>query len=87
MIPGRVYDNNNLIALQPLDTYDFESCEFSTKFRSKTKGYGKTNDLSDIMFFLQSKELNTFILKKIKVSYARYETLLHILPLIPSDKF
>ena len=29
-------------------------------------------------FFLQSKEPNTFILKKMKVSYDRYETILHI---------
>ena len=30
------------------------------------------------VFFLQSKEPNTFILKKMKVSYDRYETLLHV---------
>ena len=36
MITVRVYDDYNLIALQDLDTKEFESCEFSKKFRVET---------------------------------------------------
>ena len=38
MLTVRVYDNYNLIALQGLDTNDFESCNFSKKFRVETSG-------------------------------------------------
>ena len=36
MLTVRVYDNYNLIALQGLDTDDFENCKFAKKFTSKT---------------------------------------------------
>ena len=36
MVTVRVYDNDNLIALQDLDTDDIEGCEFSKKFRAET---------------------------------------------------
>ena len=46
MLTVRVYDNYNLIALQGLDTYGFECCEFSKKFRDETSGdMGKTNGM------------------------------------------
>ena len=35
MLTVRVYDNYNLIALQDLDTDNFEGFEFSTKFRDE----------------------------------------------------
>ena len=38
MITVRVYDDYNLIALQDLDTNDFDGCEFSKKFRAETCG-------------------------------------------------
>eukprot|EP00493_Phyllostaurus_siculus_P007498 UN07580 len=38
MLTVRVYDDYNLIALQDLDTDDFESCEFSTKSRAEPVG-------------------------------------------------
>ena len=38
MIMGRVYDDQNLIALQTLNTGDLEGCEFSKKFRAKSSG-------------------------------------------------
>ena len=38
MLTVRVYDNYNLIALEGLDTDDFEGCEFSWKFRAETNG-------------------------------------------------
>ena len=40
MLMVRVYDNYNLIALSGLDVDDFEGCEFSWKFRAKTKFSG-----------------------------------------------
>ena len=36
MLTVRVYDNYNLIALQGLDTDDFENCKFAKKFTSET---------------------------------------------------
>ena len=36
MIMVRVNDDYNLIALQDLDTDDFDGCEFSKKFRAET---------------------------------------------------
>ena len=38
MITVRVNDDQNLIALQSVDTDDFEGCEFSKKFREKSSG-------------------------------------------------
>ena len=38
MITVRVYDDQNLIALQALNTEDFDGCEFSKKFRAKSSG-------------------------------------------------
>ena len=38
MITVRVYDDQNLIALQVLNTEDLEGCEFSKKFRAKSSG-------------------------------------------------
>ena len=38
MITVRVYDDYNLIALQGLDTDDFEGSEFSTKSTAETSG-------------------------------------------------
>ena len=38
MITVRVYDHYNSIALQTVDTDDFEGCEFSKKFRGKSIG-------------------------------------------------
>ena len=38
MLTVRVYDDYNLIALQGLDTDDFEGCELSKKFRADTSG-------------------------------------------------
>ena len=38
MLTVRVYDNSNLIALQGLNTDDFEGCEFLSKFRAETSG-------------------------------------------------
>ena len=38
MLTVRVYDAYNLIPLQVFDTDDFESCEFSSKFRAWTIG-------------------------------------------------
>ena len=38
MITVRTYDDYNLIALQDLDTNDFDGCEFSKKFRAETSG-------------------------------------------------
>jgi len=38
MITVRVYVDYNLIALQDLDTNDFDGCEFSKKFRAETSG-------------------------------------------------
>ena len=38
MLTVRVYDNYNLIALQVLDTDDFEGCEFSKKLRAESSG-------------------------------------------------
>ena len=38
MITVRVYDDQNLIALQALNTEDLEGCEFSKKFRAKSSG-------------------------------------------------
>ena len=38
MITVKVYDDYNLIALQDLDTNDFDGCEFSKKFRVETSG-------------------------------------------------
>ena len=38
MLTVRVYDNYNFIALAGLDANDFESCEFSCKFRVETSG-------------------------------------------------
>ena len=37
-ITSRIYDDYNLIALQDLDTNDFDGCEFSNKFRAETCG-------------------------------------------------
>ena len=36
MIMVRVFDDYNLIALQDLDTDDFENCKFAKKFTSET---------------------------------------------------
>ena len=38
MITVRIYDDYNLIALQDLDTNDFDGCEFAKKFRAETCG-------------------------------------------------
>ena len=38
MITVRVYDDQNLIALQALSTEALEGCEFSKKFRAKSSG-------------------------------------------------
>ena len=38
MITVRVCDDYNLIALQDLDTNDFDGCEFSKKFKAETSG-------------------------------------------------
>ena len=38
MITARVYDDQNLIALQVMNTEDLEGCEFSKKFRAKSSG-------------------------------------------------
>ena len=38
MLTIRVYDNYNLIALQGLDTDEFEGCEFSKNFKAETSG-------------------------------------------------
>ena len=38
MLTVRVYDDYNFIALQTLDTDNFEGCEFSSKFRAETIG-------------------------------------------------
>ena len=38
MLTVRVYDNYNLMALQDLDTYDIEGCEFWKKFTAGTSG-------------------------------------------------
>ena len=38
MITVRVYDDQNLIALQVMNTEDLEGCEFSMKFRAKSSG-------------------------------------------------
>ena len=38
MLTVRVYENYNFIALQGLDIYCFEGCEFSKKFRAETSG-------------------------------------------------
>ena len=38
MITVRVYDDQNLIALQVLNTEDLEGYEFSKKFRAKSSG-------------------------------------------------
>ena len=38
MITVRVYDHYYFIALQAVDTNDFEGCEFSKKFRAKSSG-------------------------------------------------
>ena len=38
MIMARVYDDQNLIALQALNTQDLEGCEFVKKFRAKSSG-------------------------------------------------
>ena len=38
MITVTVYDDQNSIALQVVDTDDFEVFEFSKKFRAKTSG-------------------------------------------------
>ena len=38
MITVRVYDDQNLIALQALNTEDLEGFEFSKKFRAKSIG-------------------------------------------------
>ena len=36
MITVRVYDDDNSIALEVVDTDDLEGCEFSKKFRAKS---------------------------------------------------
>ena len=41
MITVRVYDDYNSIALQAVDIYDLEGCEFSKKFRANCSGYMK----------------------------------------------
>ena len=38
MLTVREHDNNILLALQGLDTDDFEGCEFLKKFRAETSG-------------------------------------------------
>ena len=38
MITVRVYDDQNLIALQALNTEVLKGCEFSKKFRAKSSG-------------------------------------------------
>ena len=38
MITVSIYDHNNSIALQSLDTDDLEGCEFSKKFRARSSG-------------------------------------------------
>ena len=38
MLTVRVYGGYNLIALEGLDTDDFENCKFSKKFRTETIG-------------------------------------------------
>ena len=38
MLTVRIYDNYNLIAVQGLDTDNFEDCKFSWKFRAETIG-------------------------------------------------
>ena len=38
MLTVRIYDNDNLIALQCLDTDDFEGCEFLKKVRAESSG-------------------------------------------------
>ena len=38
MITVRVYDDQNLIALQVMNTEDLEGCEFPKKFRAKSSG-------------------------------------------------
>ena len=38
MLTVRVYDNYNLIGLSDLDADDFEGCEFSWKFRTRSSG-------------------------------------------------
>ena len=50
MVTVRVYDNYNLIALSFLDADDFETCEFSWKFRAETSGdMEKTNGICRIL--------------------------------------
>ena len=38
MITVRVYDDQNLIALQAFNTEDLEGCECSKEFRAKSSG-------------------------------------------------
>ena len=38
MIVVGLYDDQNFIALQALNTEDLEGCEFSKKFRAKSSG-------------------------------------------------
>ena len=38
MITVRVYDHHNSIALQAVDSDDFEGLQFSKKFRAKSSG-------------------------------------------------
>ena len=47
MIMVRVYDDQNLIALQAVDTDDLELCEFLKKSRAKSSG-----DMEKLMGFV-----------------------------------
>ena len=47
MITVRVYDDYNSIALQAVDKYDIEGCEFSKKFRAKS-----SRDMKKLMGFV-----------------------------------
>ena len=38
MISARAYDDYNSMALQAVNTDEFEVCEFSKKFRAKSSG-------------------------------------------------
>ena len=57
MLTVRVNDNYNLIALQGLETYDIEGCEFSKKFRAETSG-----DMEKLMTCYTKHKINQTIL-------------------------
>ena len=63
MLTVEIYDDHNLInlALQDLDTDDFESCEFSTKLESKLLEIWKNNwHVSDSKIIQTTRKVSYF---------------------------